>query len=70
VESTSTPESTPVFATETPSDQTQNAPAPTTEATSTFAPPAAKNPICGGTAMIVPLALILFVNRKRMQSGL
>ncbi len=70
VESTSTPESTPVLATETSSDPTQDIPAPAVEATPASAPPTVKNPICGGTAMIVPLALILFVNRRRKQSGL
>jgi hypothetical protein len=62
VESTSTsPATTPPLATETA--------VPVKEATPTSAPPTAKNPICG-SFMFIPLALLLFVGRKRRHSGL
>jgi len=62
IEASSTPESIPASATGT------SAPAPAP--TSTSVPPTAKNPICGGSAMIVPLAAIFFIGKKRKQSGL
>lgn len=43
---------------------------PAPKPTSTSMPPTSKNPICGGTAMLIPLALILFSKRKKGQSGL
>ena len=61
VEATSTPELAPASPTGTPVPVTDSAP--------TSAPPSAKNPVCG-SAMILPLAFIWFVGRRRKHSGL
>jgi len=69
VTSTLEVETAPASPTGTPFDSPQDTPAPVTEATPISTPPTAKNPICG-TAMIIPLALILFAGRRRKHSGL
>ncbi len=42
---------------------------PMTEAVPTSAPPTAKNPLCG-SVLFIPLALLVFAERKRRHSGL